>query len=84
MPARISSKSARETPTRSPSPRLHFYVYTVAGMLDKRRQTFRVMCCHASDARAMIAERCPAIGDITVTRGIPVHYIAIGDHLLHE
>jgi hypothetical protein len=53
-------------------------------MLGRRRQNFYIVCCHAADARAMIVERCPAIDDLTVTRGHPVHYIAIGDHLLHE
>jgi hypothetical protein len=84
MPARTKRKAARTRLLRTRSPHLHFYVYTVTGMLGKRRHTFRIVCCHAADARAMIAESRPAIGDITVTRGNPVHYIAIGDHPLHE
>ena len=76
--------ASRARPKRRPSPYLHFYIYAVSGTLGKRRQTFRVVCCHATDARAMIAEHYPEIGDLTVTRGNPVHYIAIGAHLLHE
>ena len=84
MTARTKTTAARARPGRTPSPHLHFYVYTVSGVLGRRRRSFCVVCCHATDARAMIVERCPAIDDLTVTRGNPVHYIAIGDHLLHE
>ena len=59
-------------------------MYAVEGRLHGALRTFQVVCCHASDARAMIAERLPAIGNLRVTRGKPVHFIAIGDHLLHE
>lgn len=66
------------------SPHLHFFLYTVSGKVGRRRLTFRIVCCHAADARVMIVERYPKIDALTVTRGEPVHYIAIGDHLLHE
>jgi hypothetical protein len=59
-------------------------MYAVEGRLNGALRTFQVVCCHASDARAMIAERLPAIDKLRVTRGKPVHFIAIGDHLLHE
>lgn len=84
MTTRTKRTGARVRSRRPPSPHLHFYVYTVSGMLGRRRQKFCIVCCHAADARAMIVELCPAIGDLTVTRGNPVHYIAIGDHVLHE
>ena len=63
---------------------LRFYLYAVEGMLHHVRQTFRVVCCHGSDARAMIVQRLPAIDKLKVTRGKAVDYIAIGDHLLHQ
>lgn len=63
---------------------LRFYLYTVEGTLHHVPQAFRVVCCHGSDARAMIVQRLPAIDKLKVTRGKPVDYIAIGDHLLHQ
>ncbi|MGB8692885.1 MAG: hypothetical protein WCD08_05190 [Steroidobacteraceae bacterium] len=63
---------------------LRFYLYTVEGRLEHVRQTFRVVCCHGSDARAMIVRRWPAIDKLKVTRGKPVDFIALGDHLLHQ
>jgi len=84
MAARTKTKRVRARPRRTISPHLHFFVYTVSGMVGRRRLTFRIVCCHAADARAMIVERCPKIDALSVTRGEPVHYIAIGDHLLHE
>ena len=75
---------ARAVPKLMVVPHMRFFVYAVAGMLEGHRQTFQVVCCHAADARSMIATRHPTIGHITVTRGKPVHYIAVGDHLLHE
>ena len=62
---------------------LRFYLYTVEGTLEHVRQTFRVVCCHGSDARAMIVQRLPAIDKLKVTRGKPIDYIAIGDRLLN-
>ncbi len=84
MAAITKAKRARARPKRTISPRLHFFVYTVSGMVGRRRLSFRIVCCHAADARAMIVERCPKIDSLSVARGEPVHYIAIGDHLLHE
>ena len=84
MAARTKAKRARAQPGRTISPHLHFFVYTVSGMVGSRRLTFRIVCCHTADARAMIVERCPKIDALCVTRGESVHYIAIGDHLLHE
>lgn len=78
------TKTKRTHSRRTLSPHLHFFVYAVSGKVGRRRLTFRIVCCHAADARAMIVERCPKIDALTVTRGEPVHYIAIGDHLLHE
>ena len=63
---------------------LRFYLYTVEGRLERVRQTFRVVCCHGSDARAMIVQRLPAIDKLKVTRGKLVDFIAVGDHLLHQ
>ena len=63
---------------------LRFHLYTVEGTLDHVRRTFRVVCCHGADARAMIVQRLPAIDKLKVTRGKPVDYIAIGDHLLYQ
>ncbi len=87
MPEITPVKSSRKTQMRSPSNRpadLRFYVYTVHGKLGGEHRTFQVVCCHASDARAMIAERLPEIDELRVTRGMPIHFIAIGDHSLHE
>jgi hypothetical protein len=72
-------------PDRGKRPRhLRFYLYTVEGAHGQKQRTFRVVCCHASDARIMVLERLPDIGDLRVKRGKAVHFIAIGEHPLHE
>jgi hypothetical protein len=84
MTTRTKAKRVRAPPKRTISPHLHFYMYTVSGLVGRRRLSFRIVCCHAADARAMIVQRCPKIDALSVRRGESVHYIAIGDHLLHE
>ncbi len=61
---------------------LHFHLYAVTGVLRGERRTVHVVCCHASDARAMVAGRLPEIDKLRVTRGKPIHFIAVGDHTL--
>ena len=63
---------------------LRFYLYTVNGTLRGERRTFNVVCCHAADARAMVAVRRPDIDKLRVTRGNHVNFIAVGDHPLIE
>jgi hypothetical protein len=65
-------------------PRLRVYLYTVEGTLHQVLQTFHVVCCHGSDARALIVQRLPAIDKLKVSRGKQVDYIAIGDHLFYQ
>jgi hypothetical protein len=87
MPESTRPKSIRKAPKRSDSNRpghLRLYLYAVEGTLRDERRGFQVVCCHASDARAMIAQRLPEIANLRVARGKPVHFIAVGDHLLHE
>ena len=87
MPASSRIQPSRKPPKRPGSNRpadLRFYLYAVEGRFQGERRIFHIVCCHASDARAMIAERLPEIGNLRVTRGKSVHFIAIGDHLLHE
>jgi len=66
------------------SPHLRFYLYSVVGTYRDKPQTFRVVCCHASDARAMVIERLPEIDNVRVKRGMTVHLISVGDHALHD
>ena len=61
---------------------LHFYHYAVNGILHSTRKTLHVVCCHASDARTMVAARLPGIDKLRVTRGKPIHFIAVGDYAL--
>ena len=56
---------------------LHFYHYAVNGILHSTRKTLHVVCCHASDARAMVAARQPEIDKLRVTRGKPIHFICL-------
>jgi hypothetical protein len=63
---------------------LRFYVYVVNGKLRSAPRTFHVVCCHAADARAMVATRQPEIDKLRVTRGSRVNFIAVGDHSLLE
>ncbi len=80
-------KSSRSAPRRSSSNQvrsLRFYLYTVNGRLHNERRTLHVVCCHASDARAMVATHEPRIDKLRVTRGSLVHFIAVGDHALRE
>jgi hypothetical protein len=81
----VKSPRNRRKGSNSNGPRgLRFYLYAVSGTLHGERGTFHVVCCHASDARALIAARQPEIDKLRVTRGRPVHFIAIGDHSLLE
>lgn len=84
MPTGSGRKSGKVPLHKQRLSQLRFYVYTVKGALHHVRQTFRVVCCHGSDARAMIVQRLPAIDKLKVTRGKPVDFIAVGDHLLHQ
>ena len=63
---------------------LRFYLYAVNGTHAGARVTLHVVCCHAADARAMVATRQPELDKLRVTRGKPVHFIAVGDHALIE
>ena len=81
---RRAGGTASRPSARSGPPHLRFYLYTVEGTLGGRRKSFGVVCCHNTDALAMMVERLPELAAVTVTRGSPVHFIAIGDHLLHE
>mgnify|MGYP001199782647 FL=1 len=87
MPGSSTLQSSRKASKRSHSNRpahLRLYLYAVEGTLAGEHRVFQVVCCHAADARAMIAERLPEIDKLRVTRGKPVHFVAIGDHSLHE
>lgn len=80
-------KSSQKTRQRSSPDRrrgLRFYLYAVNGKLHGERKTLHVVCCHASDARAMVAAHQPQIDKLRVTRGSLVHFIAVGDHELLE
>jgi hypothetical protein len=63
---------------------LRLYLYAVNGKLHGERKTLHVVCCHASDARAMVATHQPEIDALRVRRGNLVHFIAVGDHALIE
>jgi hypothetical protein len=84
MPTITRRKSGKVPLHKQRLSQLRFYLYTVEGRLERLRQTFHVVCCHGSDARAMIVQRLPAIDKLKVTRGKPVDFIAVGDHLLHQ
>jgi hypothetical protein len=81
MPVKPSGKPRRKLNPNRPEG-LHFYLYAVNGILRRARVTLHVVCCHAADARAMVATRQPEIGNLRVTRGKPIHFIAVGDHAL--
>jgi len=66
----------------APGPRVHLVPGAVASRGERR--TFHVVCCHAADARMMVAARQPEIDKLRVTRGTPVHFIAVGGHALLE
>ena len=78
---RPSGKTHRSPDSNRPA-RLRFYHYAVNGILRGTRMTLHVVCCHASDARAMVAARMPEIDQLRVTRGKPIHFIAVGDYAL--
>ena len=87
MPESQRLKSSEKTRKRSSSNRtrsLRFYLYTVHGKLHGERKTLHVVCCHASDARAMVAAHQPRIDKLRVRRGSLVNFIAVGDHALLE
>ena len=79
--ARPSQKMRRGSGSNRPEA-LRFHLYAVTGTLRGERRTLHVVCCHASDARAMVAVRQPEIDKLRVTRGKPIHFIAVGDHSL--
>ena len=81
MPVKPSGKS-RGKPNSNRPRGLRFHLYAVNGVLRRARVTLHVVCCHASDARAMVAARQPGIDKLRVTRGKPIHFIAVGDHEL--
>ena len=81
VPFKLSGKLRRRPDSNRPEG-LHFYLYAVNGILHRARITLHVVCCHAADARAMVAARQPEIGNLRVTRGKPIHFIAVGDHAL--
>ena len=78
---KASGKTRRNPGSNRPA-RLRFYQYTVNGSVRGARMTLHVVCCHASDARAMVAARQPEIDKLRVTRGKPIHFIAVGDYAL--
>jgi len=87
MAANTQLKSLGKTRTGSGANRprdLRFYLYSVRGTLRGERRTFHVVCCHAAGARMMVAARQPEIDKLRVTRGTPVHFIAVGGHALLE
>ena len=79
-----SSRKTRKGPNSNRPEGLRFYLYAVTGTLRAERKSFNVVCCHASDARAMVAVRQPEIDRLRVTRGKSVHFIAVGDRSLLE
>jgi hypothetical protein len=82
---RIKPSDKPRTGVGSNRPRdLRFYVYIVNGKLRSEPRTFHVVCCHAADARAMVATRQPEIDKLRVTRGNRVNFIAVGDRSLLE
>jgi hypothetical protein len=78
---RPTRKSRRGQNSNRPES-LRFYLYAVNGILRGARVTLRVVCCHATDARAMVATRQPELDKLRVTRGKLIHFIAVGDHTL--
>jgi len=80
-PVKTSGKLRRRLSPNRPKG-LHFYHYAVNGILLGTRKTLHVVCCHASDARTMVAARLPGIDKLRVTRGKPIHFIAVGDYAL--
>jgi hypothetical protein len=82
---RLKSSRNKRKPSRSNRPQgLRLYLYAVNGKLHGERKTLHVVCCHAADARAMVATHQPEIDALRVRRGNLVNFIAVGDHALVE
>jgi hypothetical protein len=79
-----SSRTTRKASRSNRPQSLRLYLYAVNGTLRGQRKTLHVVCCHASDARAMVATHQPEIDTLRVRRGNLVNFIAVGDHALIE